>query len=165
MGGRQHWVVTLEGGTLSLTSPEPTSADPWSRHFAPAFEVIASASIEVQQAVGANRYRGRSHSLWYCDAVDVGAFDWYETAFMFNPIGRGGSPATEPFALAPGEASGKAVAPVVAEHQVAWPFTVVKAEEQDFVNRWTSWFAEAAQWRLSHPRRMPEREVQGSWRN
>ena len=50
-------------------------------------------------------------------------------------------------------------------HQVAWPFIpLVIGDLDEFISRWADWLAQAATGQLSHPRRMPEREPQGSWR-
>lgn len=70
-----------------------------------------------------------------------------------------------PFALPPGEESGKALAPGIAEFQVAWPFSAIEpGNDVDFLERWIVWFAAAAQGQLSSPPSMPERAPQGSWR-
>ncbi len=70
-----------------------------------------------------------------------------------------------PFALNPGEEAAKAVWIGVSEFEVAWPFTSLDIGDlQDFIDRWASWFAEAAQGQLQYPGSMPERLVGGSWR-
>ena len=66
------------------------------------FTVIAISQIRLQTQRPSSGYRGRSHSLWYCDAREKDAFRWYETAFMRSPlVGRRSS--VNPFALAPNE--------------------------------------------------------------
>ena len=46
------------------------------------FEVVAHTKISVSRPADRSGYRGRSHSLWYCDAQEQGVFRWFETAFM-----------------------------------------------------------------------------------
>jgi serine/threonine-protein kinase len=126
--------------------------------------VIAHASLGVVIPPDRFGYEGRSHSLWYCDAHEAGRYQWFETAFMYSPFlaqqGR-----QNPFALNPGEESAKALWVGIAEFQTAWPFTAVSIGELDeFISRWASWFAAAAQGQLQHPSQIPERSPTGSWR-
>lgn len=70
-----------------------------------------------------------------------------------------------PFALSPGEESAKALSAGLAEFQPAWPFVPIDMGNMDeFIGRWASWFADAAQGNLQHPSAMPERSAEGSWR-
>ena len=113
---------------------------------------------------GNGGYEGRSHSLWFCDAVTSGQFSWFETAFMHMPL-MARSSSIDPFALDPGEAAAKAVGAGMNEFQVAWPFTALTLGElDDFIGRWADWFAEGSEGRLAHPSSMPERQPEGSWR-
>jgi hypothetical protein len=73
--------------------------------------------------------------------------------------------AQEPFALAPGAEVAKAAWSGMAEYQVAWPFTpLVVGELDEFIGRWATSLASAAQGSLSHPTQMPEIQPQRSWR-
>jgi|SRR6266540_2213507 len=158
------WSLRLGQAELRFGSPVTTSPAPWASWEAPAFEVIAHASLAVIISPDRFGYEGRSHSLWYCDAREAGRYQWFETAFMLSPFlaqqGR-----QDPFALNPGEESAKALWAGIAEFQVAWPFTAVSIGELDeFINRWASWFAAAAQGQLQHPGQVPERSPNGSWR-
>lgn len=128
------------------------------------FEVIAFSGISISIPTDPYGYEGRSHSLWYCDAVEQGAFRWYETAFMYFPMsGKQGK--KDPFLLNPDSTAGRTLAPIFGtEFQIAWPFTPIdQGEEEEFFERWMIWFADAAEGKLRHPSRMPERDV-GSWR-
>ena len=84
-------------------------------------------------------YRGRSHSLWYCDAGEEGHFSWYEMAFMDNPLSGGGGN-LKPFALTPGPA-GIALSPAIGTKQLARSRRrLVPGELDDFIARWaTGW--------------------------
>ena len=126
----------------------------------PAFDVVATSqtSITFPQA---KDYEGRSHSLWYCDAQEEDQFRWFETAFMISPLIPRRS-TVEPFALAPGEESAKALWAGMAEYQVAWPFEALL--DGTFGDRWASWFADASTGNLRYPHHMPERDPKGSWR-
>jgi len=99
------------------------------------------------------------------EGAESAEYAWYETAFMVSPlIARRGR--QDPFTLAPGEEAAKALWMGMAEYQVAWPFTRLSLDEvEDFIDRWTGCFADAAAARLTHPTTMPERQAHGSWRN
>ena len=160
-----NWLWSLNVAELSV---EPViaaeSADTSNTAQLP-FEVISYSSIDVTIRTRKTGYMGRSHSLWYCDAQSAGTFRWYETAFMTGVF----MPRTDrayPYALDPGEKARIALMPVVGHRfQVAWPFTPVdQGDEGDFIERWIGWFAEAALNQLQPPRNMPERKVNGTWR-
>jgi eukaryotic-like serine/threonine-protein kinase len=157
------WSLKLGSATLRFSGVQATAADPWN-WTAPAFEVLAHASLELETPSNRMNYEGRSHSLWFCDAQQGGQFAWYETAFMISPmIARRGR--KDPFALDPGEDAAKAVWNGMAEFQVAWPFTaLVVGELDEFINRWAGWLATASDGALPYPSQMPERPTQGTWR-
>ena len=159
------WSWSLSEATLSVGLAEMAElqSDEGSP-FNPAFEVVAYSSITLHIPQDRYGYEGRSHSLWYCDAQDVGVFRWYETAFMVLPlIPRNTS--FKPFALDPGRSAYGALSTALDEYQVAWPFTPVdQGDEDDFIEQWLSWFADAAQGGLYSPSTMPERNPRGSWR-
>ena len=158
------WCIRLNAAELELAPPRMTSESPWGSWQPPAFEVIAHAGVGIRIPPVRDQYAGRCHSLWFCDARDAGNFQWFETAFMISPLSskRG---VQNPFALDPGTEAAKALWMGVAEFEVAWPFTLLNIGDlQDFVDRWASWFADAAQGRLQHPGTMPERPAEGSWR-
>ena len=158
------WCIRFNGAALELVPSRMTSTSPWGSWQAPAFEVVAHAAIGIRIPPARDQYEGRCHSLWFCDARDAGNFRWFETAFMVSPLspGRGHQ---NPFALNPGEEAAKALGMGMSEFQVAWPFTPLNIGDlQEFIDRWASWFADAAQGRLQHPGTMPERSVGGSWR-
>lgn len=155
--------VIIGDAVLSISSIRRTLDDPWNWD-APDFDVIAHASIQLAIPVDHYGYDGRSHSLWYCDAVESDFFAWYETAFMSNTFARDHSP-TNPFALPPGEKSAKALWTGIAEYSLAWPFERLEPNSpEEFVKRWTGWLADAATGRLQYPSRMPEKNPSGSWR-
>jgi hypothetical protein len=130
----------------------------------PAFDVIAYSSISVTIPADRFGYEGRSHSLWYCDAKEAGLYRWYETAFMESPFSARRQRSQWPFALKPGEVSIVSWG-VLGENQAAWPFTQIDLGDLDeFIDRWSGWFAAAAQGGLNMPSQMPERNPIGSWR-
>jgi len=108
-------------------------------------------------------YEGRSHSLWFCDASEIGRYGWFETAFMFQPL-TGRSASVAPFASQPGEdIAAQALSPGLGAYQLAWPFTpLVPGDLDEFIDRWLGWLADATQGRLNVPSTMPERPAQ--WR-
>ena len=127
-----------------------------------AFEVVDYAFIGVASPPDQFGYKGRSHSLWFCDAKDRNVFRWYETAFMFHPLSQKMS-AFDPFLMFPNNDALQALESMHT-YQVAWPFTPIdQGEETDFLERWISWFADAARGTLQRPSSMPERDT-GTWR-
>lgn len=162
------WRWFLNGAILSVDGMEmPTlqfGESSFSRLLHSPFEVVACSAISVEVPPNSQRYKGRAHSLWYCDAQEPGNLRWYETAFMFSGIVAKVS-SIEPFALKPGEDAYRSLAPIMHQAQVAWPFTTIdQGDEGAFVERWVGWFAEAALGNLQHPSHMPEFDTKGSWR-
>ena len=148
-------ILTL-GHIMQPTTPSPGTSAP--------FEIIAYAKIGVEVPPGRDGYAGRFHSLWYCDAQDEGVFRWFETAFMAYPsiIGSG---RIVPSALKPDHGAFLALKDAARDCRVVWPFTPIdQGHENDFIERWIEWFADAAQGRLYLPERIPELEPKGSWR-
>ena len=159
-----HWSWSLNEAKLSVASSRMAESRSHDDTNSQPFEIIAYSDITLRIPPAQNGYEGRAHSLWYCDAKDAGVFRWYETAFMFSPLipkrGR-----INPFALGPGREAYIALSPAIAEYQSAWPFTPIdQGDEGDFLERWIGWFADAAQGLLHPPRRMPERNPNGTWR-
>lgn len=192
---RGEWTIRLNQAALRLVPPTKTSASPWDDwRPAPAFDVIAHASLTL--TVDETRtlsseahqygwwfmpadYNGRSHSLWFCDAIETGRYQWFETAFApvprwdkFIGLGRFEEAGEDvrrgvrwPFSLGPGRVSAEALSASINRFLVAWPFTVVSIGELDeFIDRWAAWLADAALGRLQRPSELPERPTQGSWR-
>ena len=126
------------------------------------FEVIAYTTVSVVKPADRRGYTGRSHSLWYCDAKEPGVFRWYETAFW----NLTGNDREAPFAMSPeGRNVELALSPAMHTYAAAWPFTPIdQGEEENFVEQWLQWFAQAANGELHYPSRLPEKEASGSWR-
>ena len=158
------WPCTLNSAQLSVELVRLVKIQGAGARYQTPFEVIAYSSITLRIPPDRLEYEGRSHSLWYCDAQEPSVFRWYETAFMINPfIPRRGR--LDPFALNPGEEAYGALSPVMTEYQVAWPFMPIdQGKENEFIERWVAWFADAAEGKLCHPSHMPEQNPTGSWR-
>jgi serine/threonine-protein kinase len=123
----------------------------------PPFDVIAHTTISVRKPRDRYDYEGRSHSLWFCDAHDAGAYRWFETAFMVTPGIRERS-TVDPFSLSPSDqdAAG-AFSYALTIRQVAWePVPFDQGNEEQFIQRWLGWFAGVADGTLMHPSTMPE---------
>ena len=163
-GPTPQWSWSLNEANLSVALSRMAEQRSDTDTYGPPFEVVAYSEITLQIKPDQHGFEGRSHSLWYCDAQEAGVFRWYETAFMIMPlIPRRGR--LDPFALGPGKDGYVALAPIMGEYQVAWPFTPIdQGDESDFVERWIGWFAEAAQGLLRHSSSMPERSSEGTWR-
>ena len=159
---RTSWTIRLNDARLSVSQASRTDRDAWTWE-PPAFDVVAHAEIAVNIPATGD-YGGRSHSLWYCDAQEEGRYQWYETAFMVTPL-VARRVVVNPFALEPGEGAAQALWRGLGSHQVAWPFSPLNGDTLDaFLDRWASWFDQAASGRLVHPRQMPEGSADGSWR-
>jgi len=125
--------------------------------YAPPFDVIAYTALAARKPRDPYDYEGRSHSLWFCDAHDEGAYRWYELAFMITPGIPEGS-TLDPFALPPtDENAAVAFTPVMSIRQIAWqPLPFDHGDEAQFIERWLTWFAVAVDGSLRHPSHMPE---------
>lgn len=164
IGVELGWTIQLNQAELRLSPPAPTPQQPWAPGTPPSFDVVAHAQLSLRIPDDRHRYEGRSHSLWYCDAQQAGSYQWFETAFMLSAFTRG-TVSVAPFALDPGQQAEMAFRAGIEGYQVAWPFTAVSIGDLDeFINRWASWFADAALGQLTYPSHMPEREPRGSWR-
>ncbi|SCF29518.1 serine/threonine protein kinase [Micromonospora purpureochromogenes] len=159
-----QWTMRLGEATVRMISPTATSADPWGRPGHPPFDVIAVADISLRIPCNRYGYEGRSHALWYCDALEEGRFGWYELAFMQHPLTARTS-SLAPFALGPGPESAGALSSGMDVLQVAWPFTRLTGEDLDeVISRWAGWLADASSPGWSQPGVMPEVEVPQVWR-
>lgn len=152
------FTAQLNGAQIDLDAPR-LSMSTWT---AP-FTVISESAIAVTRPLPTpDGWRGRSHSLWFCDATEENRFAWHELAFWDGAFG--GHPSMEPFA---GSAAGHHVAfqPVMGRRALAWPVTELdRSDLSEFVGRWLGWFGDAASGRLQRPNQMPERPAEGSWR-
>ena len=161
--GRRGRTLSLGQAYLEFVPVIETPSNPWDWE-PPAFDVIAQSGIVLSIPIDQYGYQGRSHSLWFCDAREAGRYQWFETAFMIMPLVRRRSN-MNPFALDPGADAAKALWNGLAEFQLAWPLEPVNIGDMDeFIDRWATWFAEAAQSRLTQPSRMPERDAPRHWR-
>jgi serine/threonine-protein kinase len=85
----------LGEAALTLVSPQvvqPSTQLP--------FDVVCvgSISVEVSRGVDAwGNWKGRQHSIWYCDAQAEGEYHWFETAFHNMRT----HPPLEPYARSP----------------------------------------------------------------
>jgi eukaryotic-like serine/threonine-protein kinase len=75
--GKIVFVATLNGARLGLARPKPSSAI-WTTPFT----VISEAGITINLPGDVHGWRGRGHSLWFCEAKEEGWFAWHEMAFM-----------------------------------------------------------------------------------
>lgn len=148
--------MTLVAARLEFVDPRIVESERWSGPF----EVIACASIQLLQTSIYNDYSGRSHSLWYCDALLEGQFEWFELAFMDLRNHQH----MVPYAAQPEESSA-VFERVFGRMQLAWPIEQLdRADPQEFIDRWIGWFAEASNSKLFRPSTMPEKPVERNWR-
>jgi serine/threonine protein kinase len=153
------WTLSFGRAFLRLSEPRGYQADAQTPL---PFEVTAFAALSLE-APGSHGYRGRTHSLWYCDAMDADLFNWYELAFMSSAFSGPPGPVI-PFALSPDQGA-LAVAPGVQMVRVAFNFRrLVPGELGDFIDRWGSWFARAYRGDWQMPNQMPEEQILKNWR-
>lgn len=151
--------LCLGDGTLTVDPVQMAPAECLAvSGYGPAFDVIAYTAIAVRRPQDPNSYEGRQHSLWFCDAHDEGVYRWYELAFMVSPL----IPerfTLDPFGLPPtGEHAAGALSPAMHVRQIAWqPLPFDQGDEEQFIDRWLTWFAAAVDGTISHPSSMPEK--------
>jgi hypothetical protein len=127
------------------------------------FTVISESVITLTLPNPVHGWRGRTHSLRYCDAHEEGRFAWYELAFMQFAMG-GCQPPIEPYALS-AYAALPVFSPGIGTAQLGWPVDEIdRSDLSEFLGRWSGWFADAAAGRLSRPMMMPEKPTAGTWR-
>ena len=152
----------LENAAMQFSPAVRTEMEPWEGYDRPAFTVVGHSSIGIRILPDRYRYEGRSHSLWFCDGGEEDNFQWFETAFMISPLVPQRS-SLNPFALSPGKAAAQALSS--GGFQVAWPPTpLIVGELDEFIDRWSSWLADAANGTLRNPPNMPERPITDNWR-
>jgi serine/threonine-protein kinase len=152
--------ISVAAAQLELAPVSETPVSPWEWE-APKFDVVAHSAIIVRIPRDRYDYGGRSHSLWYCDALEVGRFEWVEIGFMVSPL-LGKSTVMRPFMADPGMVSAKALWTGMSEYQLAWPME--RLDSESFIDRWANWLGDAAQGRLQAPSTMPERPTPRVWR-
>lgn len=160
--------LELGNARLELRRAFKTWPSAWGRTWAPAFDTIAHSDISVRlppyhdkwrrdgdspaERIGPH-YKGRSHSLWFCDARDAGQYQWFELAFMVHKK-TGLAMEEAPFSLDPGPAAAKAlfINPWVAEVTLARPLEPIDVGHlEKFIERWVAWFAQGAEDQLEEP--------------
>jgi tRNA A-37 threonylcarbamoyl transferase component Bud32 len=149
-GSHVPLAMEANGVRLSISEPRPITPGVWGV-YRPAFDVVAASTIGIALPEHSARYKGRSHSLWFCDGMEKGRYRWFEVAFWTMHS------TNNPFALDPGDEAGEAIAPILGIHHIARvPVAIDQGEEGGFVERWLDWFASAILGELYAPGGMPE---------
>lgn len=149
------FLAILNGVQLSVDKRQPSPSKP---HTLP-FTVVSESVITLTLQNPIQGWRGRSHSLWFCNAVDEGRFAWYEHAFTTLALGGGGREQIDPFALDSIDA-GPVFASGLIRMQRSRNFEEVdRSDPSAFVNRWLGWFGRAAQGQLQPSLITPEQPV------
>jgi serine/threonine protein kinase len=155
--GGKMLVATLREARLEVDRPQPSL----STRTKP-FNVISESKIAITSQTNVRGYRGRSHSLWYCDPFVESEYGWYEVAFMSHAFGE--QPDVVPFALSTDQAR-MAFEPVMGTIQIAWPLQQIdRSDPAEFLGRWLGWYAQAVDGKLQQPMMLPERNVNQQWR-
>jgi eukaryotic-like serine/threonine-protein kinase len=135
-----NWTLALGDAEFSLTGPMSIA-----REAVEQFDVVLSATIGLQIPPNHDGFQGCAHSLWFCDAQVEGEYRWFEVAFKVMALVPERA-TMEPFALDPeSEEVGQALFSGLGTREVAWPFTLLEADDlSEFLDRWAGWFAQAA---------------------
>lgn len=150
--------ATMSGAMLQVS--RPLKCEQWDGPFT----VVAHADISVRRAVSdLDGWRGRSHSLWYCDAYAEGHFQWFEMAFMRGVLGRTTSDVV-PYSSDP-RGGEEAFLGGVGSTQLAWLSVIDRDDPSEFVDRWLGWLADAVEAKLHVPSTLPEKAVPRNWRS
>lgn len=147
-------LIALADGQLFLQQPENTKVGALlhERIASPLDAILHTRITVAQNAAG---YRGRSHSLWYCDAHELGVYRWYEMAFM--PAIMLSTNEMMPYNLDPSRDSALAFGFGGGDHKLArQPTSVDQGEEAAFVERWMGLLAAASERALTFPHALPE---------
>jgi hypothetical protein len=179
------WEVKLGQASLRMGEqlPHYTKMErslEWNSRIDAPFEIIAYSHIELTHPPTSQRYIGRSHSLWFCDAEVKGTYRWYELAFeetkpdnvpdwMWERANHRQDSAGICFPRRLEPDSPLAVA-AFGRHpngiNVVWPFTsLAEGALEDFVDRWITWFARAAKGQRLRKPTIPERNAGRTWRS
>jgi serine/threonine-protein kinase len=156
-GGGALWMLQLGKAVLRFSEAWPQYPTP----VGIPFEVQAYAELGLE-APGFNGYKGRSHSLWYCDPEEENRFRWYEMAF--TPHAFAGLPGpVAPYALNPQEGA-PAITTGMNMVQLAMNLKRLEPGELDeFIVRWGNWLADAASGNWSLPS-LPYEPIVPTWR-
>ena len=150
-----NYELRLGEAILSISQPHSVQKDRWEGNIQ-GFDVLAEGLIQLSFPADRSGYRGRAHSLWYCEAEHEDEFGWYETAFAdISPQGL--VEAIQPTAYSPGEKTNNALHKLTAFFVCAWrPRDVLSNDTDEFTKRWIDWLARAALKQLHRPRQLPE---------
>ena len=78
--------LDLSSGELIVDNPQQAPPDCLAAFdYEAPFDVIAYSAIAVLRPRDRSGYKGRVHSLWFCDPKEEGVFRWYDLAFMVTP--------------------------------------------------------------------------------
>jgi serine/threonine-protein kinase len=142
--------IKLGSGTLTMTVghfPEVLPAAFGTSNW----DVLCGDFIVVQQRARADYLR--SASLWYVDRTRTGSFEWIEVSY-YNPTL---STSNQPCYLPPGRDADFAVAPLAHTWNIAHPpMTIDGPGMERFIERWSTFLAEAAEGKLQYPSMLPE---------
>lgn len=170
------WQLELNSGVLIFSDPK--TQEHGDRFSEMPFNVVSCGYIAVDNLQTRGRgFEGRAHSLWFCDSQVAGDYRWFETAFSIsNPGARGDDdhvprydfPAYMTFAAGLSDkAAYSAFIPRLSfeAHEVVWPFSpVVPGDLDEFIDRWVTWFGDAAHGRSPRQSFTSRRNRGPSWR-
>ena len=130
--------ITLHGVRLSMRDPQASKGflDIWRGDL---FEIVAETDVRIDQ-------KGvvlASASLWFCDAIDLGEFGWFQFSFRHSALvarPSRGLPNYEPFHL---HANAKDTAQALSATHVVSVGAFDKVGGKEFVDGWLNAFSSA----------------------
>jgi len=150
-------VMTLGAGKVMINQIGIVASASWDQDKVPGFHVVAHTAITVSQEANARGYRGRAHSLYYCDFAEEDQFAWYELGFMWHSFATPSAEAFYPLALSPGDEAAGALGTGGSPYQLALAFHELRPGETDsFNDRWMGFLALASRQQLTEPDQRPE---------
>jgi len=151
-------ILRLNDATLTIEVPRDHFPDPPFTPDSDRLQVLAYTTIKLSIPRNYQGYRGRSHSLWFCNLTDRAAYAWYELAFMDSGTRYQGRQDEVPFAENPGRGAYDALNARLMSvlHPARRPYRLNIGDLESFVERWGKWFGEAASSRLQYPDSLPE---------
>lgn len=116
------------------------------------WDILLGGEVGIRQV---NPQYTRSSSLWYSKLSPSGDFRWREISY-FGGSSPSTKPSYEPYSLLNLAAADRAASQSLASDQIAFgPKPIDDEALSDFVGRWASLFAEAAEGKLQRPRYLP----------
>lgn len=150
-GPNGAWRTNLGDASLHFGGFTKTDKNPWGGPISQELDVIAHSEIAVTYPGDRAGYKGRSHSLWFCNFGNSDQYAWYELAFKYDAL-SGKRSEEVPFCLEPGAIAAQAFSiGLTAIHLADRPILVELDDVEDLAGHWATWLADAYEGTLHEP--------------